>query len=367
MNNKGFTLVELLAVIIILSLLAILASTSVSKIVKDSKNDLYDTQINLIKSAAEAWGADNLYDLPDDGTCKYLTLRDLKQYGLIDSQIKDPRTNELFPNKLLIKITGKKNSFGLNNVTYEVDSTDIENCQPVVDSICYLVSGKPNEIGSKYQCAVKDKMEKDFNLGYYFFVLSHNSDGTANLIMERNIYYDSVNDVGLVATSSNANVDWGYDNRYGPVTAMDYLYNSTKDWNNLPDIEMNYMDEGNIGNYGYKGIKTTNGLTQIITKDGSISKVLTDKEGYGNLKARMPYLKEVNGKDPKEYSYLYDYLELCNNIQINSIEGIKGYWTLSSVDDEPGDALGVECDGSILSNPLGSTNFGVRPVITLKL
>ena len=51
MNKKGFTLVELLAVIIILSLLALLASTSVSKIVKDSKSDLYDTQINLIKSA----------------------------------------------------------------------------------------------------------------------------------------------------------------------------------------------------------------------------------------------------------------------------------------------------------------------------
>ena len=65
---------ELLAVIIILSLLALLANTSVTKVVKDSKVDLYNIQIENIKLAAESWGADNLYKLPNSGECKYLIM-----------------------------------------------------------------------------------------------------------------------------------------------------------------------------------------------------------------------------------------------------------------------------------------------------
>ena len=102
MNRKGFTLIELLAVIIILSLLAVLASTSVTKIVTNSKNELYNTQIKLIKEAAMTWGADNLNKLPsEEGSCKYLNLRDLKRYGLLDSSIINPKTNNYWPECVL--------------------------------------------------------------------------------------------------------------------------------------------------------------------------------------------------------------------------------------------------------------------------
>ncbi|MBO5720612.1 MAG: hypothetical protein J6R61_03690, partial [Bacteroidales bacterium] len=57
--------------------------------------------------------------------------QNLKQYGLVDSDIKDPRTNKLFSNGLIIRIDGKENEMGLNNITYEVDSKDIENCESV--------------------------------------------------------------------------------------------------------------------------------------------------------------------------------------------------------------------------------------------
>ena len=80
MNKKGFTLVELLAVIVILSLLALLTSTAVTKLVKDAKGDLNNTQIELIKSAAQTWGAEHLNWLPGDKECSYLTLSNLKDY-----------------------------------------------------------------------------------------------------------------------------------------------------------------------------------------------------------------------------------------------------------------------------------------------
>jgi len=127
MNKKGFTLVELLAVVVILALIATLASTSIINVVKTSKSDLYDAQIELIKEAAKAWGAENLNLLPNSGKCKYITLNDLKEYGLLDKNMKNPNTNKEFEN-LNIKITSENTKYGTLNIEYIVDSDDVGGC-----------------------------------------------------------------------------------------------------------------------------------------------------------------------------------------------------------------------------------------------
>ena len=104
MNKKGFTLVELLAVIIILSLLVLITSTSVTKVLKDSKNKLSSAQIGLIESAAKAWSADNLENMSDTETCQYLTVKDLKLYGLLSDGLKDPKNSKDIPDDVKIKI-----------------------------------------------------------------------------------------------------------------------------------------------------------------------------------------------------------------------------------------------------------------------
>ena len=155
MNNKGFTLVELLAVIIVLSLLALLASTSITNIVKDSKNDLYNTQIEIIKAAAETWGSDNLNKLPDVGECKYLKLSNLKGYGLLETSIINPKTNQEFSNDMYIKISSNLTDYGKLDPIYEVDVTDISACIPVYPSPCILASDSEKtgtELGAKYIC-----------------------------------------------------------------------------------------------------------------------------------------------------------------------------------------------------------------------
>ncbi len=145
MNKKGFTLIELLAVIIILSLLAFLASTSVTKVVKDSKSDLYSTQISLIKTAAEAWGADNLDKLPELGECKYISLSNLKGYGLLDSSIINPKTNEEFSDDLKIKITSQTTGYGNADLTYEVAPTSITGCTEVYPAVCTYVDSEDDK------------------------------------------------------------------------------------------------------------------------------------------------------------------------------------------------------------------------------
>ena len=156
--------------------------------------------------------------------------------------------------KLIIFKKGKVTNV---NLTYQNENVILNNKGKLVltevnnKSICKLIYDADNSNtitpGDKYLCKVKDNMETDFKQGYYFFVLSNNEDGTTNLIMERNIYYDEINDIGKIATEEKKGlISWNGEadnNSSGPVTAMNYLHNATKDWNNIPNMIMNYEDE----------------------------------------------------------------------------------------------------------------------------
>jgi len=133
MNNKGFTLMELLAVIIILALLSLLVGTSVTSVLRNSKLKLYDTQIKLIETAVDAWKSDNIYKLPEPGNCAYITLGDLKAYGLLEENLNNPKTNEPFSNEMIIKIrkTEVSTLYGTSIVLYELDATDISECTDI--------------------------------------------------------------------------------------------------------------------------------------------------------------------------------------------------------------------------------------------
>ena len=56
MKNKGFTLVELLAVIVILGIILLVVMPSVTGILNRSQNRLNDEQEQAILNAARQWG-----------------------------------------------------------------------------------------------------------------------------------------------------------------------------------------------------------------------------------------------------------------------------------------------------------------------
>lgn len=169
MNKKGFTLVELLAVIIILSALALLASTSVTNVVRNSKSDLYNSQINLIKSAAEAWGADNINKLPSEGTCKYLTLSNLQGYGLVEPSIINPKTNQEFSGDMKIKIMSEATEYGTSKLSYEVGASSVSSCSPVY--VCQITrdqnSNKIADIGDGVKCENNEFSEEFYVMDSY--------------------------------------------------------------------------------------------------------------------------------------------------------------------------------------------------------
>jgi prepilin-type N-terminal cleavage/methylation domain-containing protein len=110
--NKGFTLVELLSVIIILGVIGLIAIPTINKAIKDAREELYKVQINNIELGAKSWAAENVLSLPEgDGEVVTLTLGQLKVSGHIQLDIRNPKTKKLFPNDMEITITKHINSY----------------------------------------------------------------------------------------------------------------------------------------------------------------------------------------------------------------------------------------------------------------
>ena len=243
-------------------------------------------------------------------------------------------------------------------------------CKPVTSDI----EGTIYDLGAKYMCEVKP------GTTYNFYVLSHNQNGTSNLIMDNNVYYNSDNDKGVASAQNSGQLKWyeSSDNSYGPVTAMQYLHNVTKDWINVPNIIMNYTDENIMGfvnqthgTTGYGTITTQGNKTTITKKDGTPTATFT------NLKARLPMYDEVHGEGKcltlyeNGGSYYSCPSWLTQNLEIvkHASNAVEGYWTLATNHDTKPTYAWRVITGGVISNGTVDNimRAGVRPVITVEL
>lgn len=120
--RKGFTLAELLGVIVVLAAVLLIIMPTIDKTIKQGQNGLYDKQINSIKLAMELWVADNVK--LEDGEYIVLTLSQLKDAGLVEFDAKNPKTEELFPNDMLLTI---RNNDGILEYEVSTKGDNVEN------------------------------------------------------------------------------------------------------------------------------------------------------------------------------------------------------------------------------------------------
>lgn len=99
LNQKGFSLIELLAVTVILGLIITIVTPVISTILKNNKKSLYNRQLESITESAATWGADHMNKLPDKGKEVTITLEELQNGGYADKELRNPLTNELFDGK----------------------------------------------------------------------------------------------------------------------------------------------------------------------------------------------------------------------------------------------------------------------------
>lgn len=125
MNNKGFTLVELLGVIVLLALIALITIPNISSAIKKGREDADNQTKENIVLAAKNWALDNKSSLPTTSNQTHkVTINNLQSGGYIDKNLKLPSTgNNLESTCVIITNTGKTTK-GINKYKYEYS----ENC-----------------------------------------------------------------------------------------------------------------------------------------------------------------------------------------------------------------------------------------------
>lgn len=91
--KKAFTLVEVLAVIVLLGILLTIIIPNVNSSIKSSREKTLKVQMQEIYSAAESYFLDHELSITEP---TYVTINQLKSSGLLDNkEIKNPVTNKV--------------------------------------------------------------------------------------------------------------------------------------------------------------------------------------------------------------------------------------------------------------------------------
>ena len=156
-----------------------------------------------------------------------------------------------------------------------------------LDEVCTLVSGVSKTIGAKYDCKVDPSKDP-----YTFYVLSTptNTDTSINLIMDSNIRTGGEPVKQANPTEAQKGIVAWYapelTNIYGPITAMDYLQDATKNWTNVNELVVSNFDDCD-----YEGNCTSKDMSKTY-----------------NTYARMPYYNELASSNGNN-NFLFDYLD----------------------------------------------------------
>lgn len=118
MNKKGLTLVELMAVLAVIALLAVIIFPVITNNIKESKEDARKIQEASIKEAATQYLADNVgTNIFLSGNVETITLQTLVDEGYLNGEYEDPETGKQY-NLLASNVTITKSD---NSYEYSIE------------------------------------------------------------------------------------------------------------------------------------------------------------------------------------------------------------------------------------------------------
>ena len=405
MKKKGFTLVELLAVIIILSLVLVIAVPSVNKYIKQSKEKAYNTQISTIIEAAQAYASANSGLLPrkEEFVVK-ITLGQLKSSGLIKEEVKNPNDDKYFDDALTIEIKKKGETYnydivestittrdgekspiinlnGSPMVTYNLNATYTELGASATDSdgnaISNIVIDKSNLVMSAegiYQVKYTATDTKGISSTVYRNVYVSNNkyaNGTAIYFNPNSNSVCSKAEATSNTSKSNGCMKWYTFNDDGSSTVnllLDHNTTATVAWastgtNANGPVEVKKQLENDIASWN-GAVKSTARLIEA----SEIAKIT----GYPNWNNNRYYFHtnsntQYNGAaGTNKYAWLFDNTYNCTTYGCNVADSSAGaYWTNTADSGSFNTAFTVYYIG-ILSHDNSVANAsgpGVRPVI----
>ena len=407
MKKKGFTLVELLAVIFILSLILVIAVPSVNRYIKQSKEKAYNTQISTIIEAAQAYASVNSGLLPrkEEFVVK-ITLGQLKSSGLIKEEVKNPNDDKYFDDALTIEIKKKGETYtydivestittrdgekspiinlnGSPMVTYNLNATYTELGASATDSdgnaISNIVIDKSNLVMSAegiYQVKYTATDTKGISSTVYRNVYVSNNkyaNGTAIYFNPNSNSVCSKAEATSNTSKSNGCMKWYTFNDEGSSTVnllLDHNTTAKVAWastgtNANGPVEVKKQLENDIASWN-GAVKSTARLIEA----SEIAKIT----GYPNWNNNRYYFHTNSNTEYKgaagtnRYAWLFDNTYNCTTYGCNVADSSAGaYWTNTADSGNFNTAFTVYYIG-ILSHDNSVANAsgpGVRPVITV--
>ena len=325
-KNKGFTLVELLAVIVILALIALIATPIILNVINDAK-----------KQAAK----DSAYGYMD-AVEKYIVSSELE-----DKSIKDGtyRVEEL--NSMGVSVKGSTP----DNGNIEIKNSSVKSYDIGIDG--YVVrNGKVDKVSTTksfkngtavyYNPETGNKCSKE---------AAKSTTGTKSGCMKWYVFNDK---------EGNATVNVILDHN----TTANVAWNSTG--NNSEMKEVKKALENDTSNW-------KSGLKPRLITANEIAKI-TGNTGFDATQTGQDWFyldsnnqtQTANASNKSKYAWLFDYTDGCTSYGCNKADSSTyGYWTSSPSKDNSAYAWRVDRSGGLSSNYVTGTGYGIRPVITI--
>ena len=326
-KNKGFTLVELLAVIVILALIALIATPIILNVINDAK-----------KQAAK----DSAYGYMD-AVEKYIVSSELEDKSIQDGTYRVEDLNK--------KISVKGSTPDNGNI--EIKNSSVKSYDIGIDG--YVVSnGKVEKVSTT----------KSFK------------NGTA-------VYYNPVSRekcTGYTEANSTTGKNSGcmkwyvFNDKEGNATVnviLDHNTTARVAWNSTG----NNSEMKEVADALKKDTRTWKNTARLITAN-EIAKI-TEKTGFDASKKNQDWFcLDTNQPDTtsycakaqgtSEYAWLFDYTYECTNYGCNTSDlSTWGYWTSSPSKDNSTYAWRVDFNGILYCYTVTRADNGVRPVITI--
>ena len=410
MNKKGFTLVELLGVLVVLSVILMIAFPLITTYINKSKQKAYDTQMGLIITGLKDYVIEHKEVLPvNDTDYVTFTLGQLKALGIVNNSVVNPLDGKEIDDSMEFKIIKDGSKYTYQIVESSRLSRDDKNHTPYItlngnilnyidlDSTYTELGASATDYDGKPLSVTIDKTDLDVStIGVYqirYEVIDSNNTksyairtvivGEFKILANGTVvYYNPVtntkctsaeavsvsgtktgcmkwyvfNDDGksktvnlLLDHNTTAEVAWASTgtNANGPIEVKTQLESDTSSWNK--SINPRLIEASEIA-------KITGNTTWTVGVGGSYY--------YFHDNTQTTY---EGAAGTNKYAWLFDNTRECTTYGCNVADSSNyGYWTNTRYSGNSYSAWRVSCSGDLsVGNVVYVVYGGVRPVVSV--
>lgn len=390
--KKGFTLVELLATITILGIIALLLVPTVTGVISNFRNDSSEKQKKSIVAAAKLWGSDHRLELPTtEGETMCVSVAELKN-GYLEDDIVDPDTKEAISDHVGVEIKRVGKSYEYT-YTDSCSTSDQDSELDIIDDVVTSGDGLYEDSYENGRYVYKGNNPNnyiEFN-GELWRIIAKETDGTYKIIRDQLSENRAFDEANYRTTANNTFCDSSYSgcNVYGKVNGIFRLMSGQKMGTVTEDSSLSkYL------NKTYYNTLTSDAKNQVQTHAFNIGVVLV----YGGGNQNNSIYSDLNGEKAFQWTgniglpNVTDILRANSDSRCNSAGAASGtseqnlcisnylvnnmseisFWTMNGYSTQTYATSGAvwvpyrSVNGISFSVQAPSYSGGVRPVLFLK-